>query len=109
MRGVCAWCGKDLQPAHPADPSLITHGICQACLLDLRLAETVRLLGPGGGPYTLFLPPQRDDLLLRIQREAPPGCAFIVHPDRRRGERRARRVAPPADRRSGRDRRAANF
>ena len=109
MRGVCAWCGKDLQLGRPTDPSVTTHGICEECFLDLRVTETLKRLRPGAGPYPLFVPPHRDDLVLRIWREAPPGCSFIVHADRRRGQRRAHRLPVPADRRTGRDRRCGNL
>ena len=109
MRGECAWCGKELQLNRPADPSVTTHGICEECFLDLRVTETLKRLRPGAGPYPLFLPPNRDDLVLRIQRGAPPGCSFVVHTDRRRGERRGQRVPVPADRRAGRDRRCGNL
>jgi len=105
MRGVCAWCGRDLQIDTPTQLAGVSHGICGECFLELRVRETLKRLQPGAGPYPLFVPPDREDLVLRIQREAPPGCSFIIHTDRRRGDRRAQRVAASADRRTGRDRR----
>ncbi len=109
MRAVCAWCGKDLQIKPPTDLPGTTHGICEECLLGLRVTETLKRLRGGAGPYPLFLPPNREDLVLRIWREAPPGCSFIVYADRRQGERRGRRVPVPTDRRTGRDRRCGNL
>lgn len=109
MRGVCAWCGKELRAERPTDASVTTHGICQECFLDLRVKETLKRLQEGPGPYTLFIPASREDLIQRIRREAPPGCSFAVQFDQRRGQRRSQRVAVPEDRRSGRDRRSGNL
>ncbi len=109
MRAVCAWCGVDLGTNEPADAGLPTHGICEECYLDLRVKETLNRLHEAAGPYTLYIPPDRPDLALRIKREAPPGCTFVVYEDRRSSERRNRRLPVPADRRRGRDRRFANL
>jgi hypothetical protein len=109
MRGVCAWCGKDLHPSGPGDFSIITHGICEECFLDLRVTETLKRLQSEAGPYPIFVPPNRDDLVLRLWREGPPGCSFRVYTDVRQGERRGQRRAVPADRRTGRDRRSGNL
>ncbi len=109
MRGVCAWCGKDLPLSRPSDLPVTTHGICEDCFLDMRVGETLKRLQPGAGPYAIFVPPNRDDLVLRLWREGPPGCSFIVYTDRRQSERRGRRRPVPADRRAGRDRRSGNL
>jgi hypothetical protein len=109
MQGLCAWCGKELQGAGAGDPSTTTHGICEDCFLDLRVTETLKRLQPGSGPYPVFVPPHRDDLVLRLRREGPPGCSFLVYPDLRQGERRGRRRPVLADRRTGRDRRSGNL
>ncbi len=91
------------------DPALTTHGICEDCFLDLRVKETLKRLQGGPGPFDLFLPPQRDDLIMRIWREAPAGTLFTIHPDRRAGDRRSLHAPVAADRRTGRDRRLANL
>lgn len=109
MRAVCAWCGRDLQTDTPTDLAGVSHGICGECFLELRVKETLKRLRPGAGPYPLFVPPDREDLVLRIQREAPPGCLFTVQTDRRRGERRAQKAPASTDRRIGRDRRRGNL
>lgn len=92
-----------------ADPTDTTHGICEDCFLDLRVKETVKRLQGGGGPHHLFLPPQREDLVMRIWREVPAGTSFVIHPDRRAADRRRTYHPVPADRRTGRDRRYANL
>ncbi|HYB73508.1 MAG TPA: hypothetical protein VED18_09060 [Candidatus Sulfotelmatobacter sp.] len=109
MRGLCAWCGKELQTSSPGDPSTTTHGICEDCFLGLRVSETLKRLQPEAGPYPIFVPPNRDDLVLRLRREGPPGCSFLVYTDLRRGERRGQRRPVPGDRRTGRDRRSGNL
>jgi PAS domain-containing protein len=37
MKRVCSWCGKSLgeKPAEGADDDLVTHGICETCMLRL--------------------------------------------------------------------------
>jgi len=109
VRAVCAWCGKDMEPRGDVDPAVTTHGICEDCFLDLRVKETLKRLQKDPGPFDLFLPPRREHLVMRIWREAPAGALFVIHPDRRSGDRRALRAPVPADRRAGRDRRFANL
>ncbi|HEY7678359.1 MAG TPA: hypothetical protein VIG69_14905 [Candidatus Methylomirabilis sp.] len=109
MRGECAWCGKELQLSSPGDPSITSHGICEDCFLELRVAETLKRLQAEAGPYPIFVPPHRADLVLRLRREGPPDTSFMVYTDLRQGERRGARRAVPVDRRSGRDRRSGNL
>lgn len=91
MIGICAWCGKQMQRDLPAESSGVTHGMCEECFLNLRVQETLKRLESGKGPYMLFVPPMREDLVLRLWREAPPGCFLIFH-----GDRRTRQVLSPA-------------
>ena len=109
LRGVCAWCGKELRAARSVETPEISHGICEECYLDLRVKETLRRLKEGTGPFTLFVPSNREDLLMRLWREGPRDCLFVVRPDRRRGDRRTRRVQVAEERRRSRDRRQANL
>ncbi len=109
MKGVCAWCGKDLSGGQHSDLITTSHGICEECFLDLRVRETVKRLKEGPGPFTLFVPPNREDLVLRIKREAPRGIVLIFRPDRRRGERRSGNLPATAERRLGYDRRSPNL
>ncbi len=109
MRGVCAWCGKDLELKHRSDLPVISHGICEDCFLDLRVKETLKRLQTGRDVHRIFVPPTREDLVLRIWREGPAACSFIVYPDRRRGERRAQRRPVSVERRAGGDRRGGNL
>lgn len=108
---VCAWCGKELAGrSSDPDPSVTTHGICDECFLGLRVKETVKRLQDGNGPFHLFIPLEREDLMLSVWREAPTGTHLIFHPDRRAGrERRNKRIGVPSDRRVGRDRRSSNL
>ena len=109
MRGVCAWCGKELRAGQGAEALETTHGICEECYLDLRVKETLRRLWEGTGPFTLFVPPNRVDVVMRLWREGPPDCLFVARPDRRKGDRRTRKISVAAERRRGRDRRQANL
>lgn len=109
MRAVCAWCGKELESGRPSDVSFPTHGICEECYLGIRVKETVKLLGQRAGPHALFVPPSREDVLLRIWREAPGACLFVAHQDRRWVSRRSRQVPVAIERRTGRDRRTGNL
>jgi len=31
MKRVCAWCGRELDPAEPSEDAEVTHGLCPAC------------------------------------------------------------------------------
>ena len=109
MKGVCAWCRKDLSGGQHSDQTTTSHGICEECFLDLRVRETVKRLREGPGPFALFVPPNREDLVLRIQRQAPRGVLLIIRPDRRQGERRTRGLPVTTERRLGDDRRSPNL
>lgn len=109
MRAVCAWCGKELRAARTIEAPETSHGICEECYLDLRVKETLRRLKEGTGPFTLFVPPNRVDLVMRLWREGPRDCLFVARPDRRRGDRRTRQIPVAAERRRSRDRRRADL
>jgi len=79
MRGVCAWCGKELRAGQGAEALETTHGICEECYLDLRVKETLRRLWEGTGPFTLFVPPNRVDVVMRLWRELGLTVIFVTH------------------------------
>lgn len=110
MQRTCAWCGKATTPGlRYHDLPETTHEFCEECYLRIRVTETINRLRTSPGPHHLFVPPDREDVVLRIKQEVPPGCELIIHPDHRATERRRPGAGVNGERRARRDRRTPNL
>jgi hypothetical protein len=49
---ICAWC-QDEMPSRSADSALITHGICEACLIKMHEETRAFLEHLQSDPQTL--------------------------------------------------------
>lgn len=68
----------------PLDDPRVTTGICPDCLVGLQVDATVYELRRWRGVAALIIPGNREDILVRVWRDAGPEPSFVVYPDRRR-------------------------